>query len=80
MDDRKEHNAGFDSYMTGLIFLSMTNYLNIKPNELKNEDSKSMKKLRNKIFCMRLQDPSYINLSGPERMLTNNFNTKRLFI
>lgn len=47
MDSPKEHEAGFDSYLTGICFISLANHLKIKPSEL-TENNKILKKYLNK--------------------------------
>lgn len=66
MDEKIDHNAGFDSYMTGICFLTLMNYLNIEPNEL-NPANEKLSNYINKIFCLRLEEVGYIDLTGIER-------------
>lgn len=66
MESPEEHNAGFDSFMTGICFIAMADSLDIKIGNL-NANSKILSNKKNRIFCMRLQDVNYINLVGKER-------------
>lgn len=72
LTEKKEHNAGYDSLVTGICFLSLANYLKIDPKKL-NENEKILKDIKNKIFCMRLQDTFYINLTGVESKILKLF-------
>ena len=67
--DEKAHEAGYDAYITGLAFISMSNYLgsfqdppkiNVPP------DSSLVVPFTNKIFVMRMEDVPYLNLAGPD--------------
>lgn len=71
MESPEEHNAGFDSFMTGICFIAMADYLDIKIGNL-NANSKILSNKKNRIFCMRLQDVNYINLAGKERKFKNS--------
>ncbi|XP_008480634.2 poly(A)-specific ribonuclease PARN [Diaphorina citri] len=68
--NEKSHEAGYDAYITGLVFLSLSHYL--------GERSKSgltipitahapfLDPVRNKLFLMRLADYPYVDLTGLE--------------
>ncbi|XP_066249816.1 poly(A)-specific ribonuclease PARN-like [Euwallacea similis] len=71
LNDNKEHEAGYDSFITGLCFLSMWKYIGSQKN-WSNSDMFGKAGLRllqpytNKIFLMLLTDGQYLNLSGPD--------------
>ncbi|XP_078344665.1 poly(A)-specific ribonuclease PARN-like [Oculina patagonica] len=67
--NEKAHEAGYDAYITGLAFISMSNHLgsfqeppkiNVPP------DSSLVVPFLNKIFVMRMEDVPYFNLAGPD--------------
>ncbi|XP_055686849.1 poly(A)-specific ribonuclease PARN-like [Lutzomyia longipalpis] len=61
----KEHEAGYDAFITGICFISLATFLKIPPKEL-NGNCKKLKSFKNKIFLMGLEDISCINLTGPD--------------
>ncbi|XP_018572032.1 poly(A)-specific ribonuclease PARN isoform X2 [Anoplophora glabripennis] len=69
LNDGKEHEAGYDAYITGLSFLSMWKYLGTSVS-MKNEDIfcdfQLLRPYINKIFLMLLVDNQYINLAGKD--------------
>ncbi|XP_036134831.1 poly(A)-specific ribonuclease PARN isoform X5 [Molossus molossus] len=66
------HEAGYDAYITGLCFISMTNYLGthcsfLSPPEIHvSARSKLIEPFINKLFLMRVMDIPYLNLEGPD--------------
>ncbi|KAJ8957351.1 hypothetical protein NQ318_004830 [Aromia moschata] len=70
VNDEKEHEAGFDAFVTGLSFISMWKYL--APSEGKDEDIfgdfSLLEPYLNRIFLMVLTDNQYINLGGDDLM------------
>ncbi|XP_044758670.1 poly(A)-specific ribonuclease PARN-like [Coccinella septempunctata] len=67
LDDKKEHEAAFDAFITGVSFLAMWNYIGKEAQMTPKETFSSFNLVEpyfNKIFLMRLQDNPYINLSG----------------
>lgn len=69
--DSKEHEAGYDSFITGLSFLSMWKYLGSQ-KRLSNCDifggvgQKLLNPYVNKIFLMFLTDNQFLNVSGQD--------------
>ncbi|XP_075231184.1 poly(A)-specific ribonuclease PARN-like isoform X2 [Lycorma delicatula] len=68
--DLKYHEAGFDAYMTGLVYLTLGNFL--KKTRLFNKsencsitDSPLLKPYINRLHLMRVQD-THICLAGPD--------------
>lgn len=37
MSNPKDHEAGYDSYQTGICFLALADYMNIKPCDIKSK-------------------------------------------
>ncbi|XP_016051710.1 PREDICTED: poly(A)-specific ribonuclease PARN isoform X2 [Miniopterus natalensis] len=63
------HEAGYDAYITGLCFISMTNYLGsfLSPPKIHvSARSKLIEPFINKLFLMRVMDIPYLNLEGPD--------------
>ncbi|XP_066130899.1 poly(A)-specific ribonuclease PARN [Saccopteryx bilineata] len=63
------HEAGYDAYITGLCFISMTNYLGsfLSPPKIHvSSRSKLIEPFINKLFLMRIMDIPYLNLEGPD--------------
>ncbi|KAJ8391844.1 hypothetical protein AAFF_G00084600 [Aldrovandia affinis] len=63
------HEAGYDAYITGLCFISMTNYLGsfLTPPKMHiSARSKLIEPFFNKLFLMRIIDIPYLNISGPD--------------
>lgn len=67
--DGQMHDAGYDSYMTGVSFIAMSQHLNIAANQLHGQSNK-LKNLVNKLYILRLADICYIDLKGKERKWT----------
>ncbi|CAF98128.1 unnamed protein product, partial [Tetraodon nigroviridis] len=64
------HEAGYDAYITGLCFISMTNYLGsflTPPKAYISARSKLIEPFFNKLFLMRIIDIPYLNITGPDR-------------
>ncbi|XP_031620480.1 poly(A)-specific ribonuclease PARN-like isoform X2 [Contarinia nasturtii] len=61
----KEHEAGYDSYMTGVCFIALAKKLNVKNTEF-SAKATQLRHLVNKIFVMRLTDIFFIDLTGAE--------------
>ncbi|XP_967921.3 poly(A)-specific ribonuclease PARN [Tribolium castaneum] len=69
VEDLKEHEAGYDAYITGLCFISMWNYLGtLKKLSIEEtfKDFALLKPYLNKLFLMMLRDSQYINLEGED--------------
>jgi poly(A)-specific ribonuclease len=64
LDNPKEHEAGFDSFLTGYIFLVISKYLKVK-FESKFEKGKELAPFLNRIALQRISTP-YIYLTGQE--------------
>ncbi|XP_072319625.1 poly(A)-specific ribonuclease PARN isoform X2 [Eucyclogobius newberryi] len=63
------HEAGYDAYITGLCFISMTNYLGsflTPPKGHISVRSKLIEPFFNKLFLMRIIDIPYLNITGPD--------------
>lgn len=63
------HEAGYDAYITGLCFISMTNYLGsflTPPKAHIYARSKLIEPFYNKLFLMRIIDIPYLNMTGPD--------------
>lgn len=66
LNNPRQHNAGFDSFLTGICFIAMTTFLKINTIDLIPK-SERLAKLKNRIFLLRLQDVNYMHLTGKER-------------
>lgn len=66
--NEKAHEAGYDAYITGLAFISMSSYLGSfqEPPKINIPDSSLVVPFLNKIFVMRMEDVPYLNLAGPD--------------
>ncbi|KRT82328.1 hypothetical protein AMK59_3833 [Oryctes borbonicus] len=68
LNQRKEHDAGYDAYITGVCFVTMWKYLG--QDGLDDEDVfgnfNMLKPYMNKLHLMRLQDCPYIHLGGED--------------
>ncbi|XP_069023364.1 poly(A)-specific ribonuclease PARN isoform X3 [Embiotoca jacksoni] len=63
------HEAGYDAYITGLCFISMSNYLGsflTPPKAYISARSKLIEPFFNKLFLMRIMDIPYLNITGPD--------------
>nr|XP_023028571.1 poly(A)-specific ribonuclease PARN-like [Leptinotarsa decemlineata] len=69
VSDKKEHEAGYDAFITGVSFLSMWKYLGVRNNLKDSEIFGNMDLLEpylNKIFLMFLTDNQYLHLAGED--------------
>ncbi|KAK5641654.1 hypothetical protein RI129_010201 [Pyrocoelia pectoralis] len=69
LEHSKQHEAGYDAYITGLSFLAMWNYLDSleeKPKKNCFPNFSLLEPYLNRLFLMRLQDYPYINLGGAD--------------
>lgn len=70
INDAKEHEAGYDSFITGVALLGLWKYLGIEKGSFHNDDIfanlEFLKPYLNKIFLMYLSDNQYAHLSGPD--------------
>lgn len=64
LETPKEHEAGYDSFLTGYCFLVLLNYLKV-PLAPKFEKSKELNSFLNRIALQRIQTP-YIFITGKE--------------
>ncbi|XP_050090652.1 poly(A)-specific ribonuclease PARN-like isoform X1 [Anopheles aquasalis] len=64
VEEQKEHEAGYDAYLTGLCFLGLASRFNMDLQNLTKDST--LKQYLNKIFIARLLDNNYINLNGKE--------------
>ncbi|XP_072155303.1 poly(A)-specific ribonuclease PARN isoform X2 [Bemisia tabaci] len=76
LKDVKEHEAGYDAYMTGVCFLALYDHLNsLKKLDALNYSSSyisnapALKDFINKVYLMRRFDAPYINLGGKDPVL-----------
>lgn len=68
LDNPKEHEAGYDAFLTGYCFLGLLKHLNIPLEEDFNpQKSKMLRQYVNRIFVMRIQQNPFIFLTGRER-------------
>ncbi|XP_017768590.1 PREDICTED: poly(A)-specific ribonuclease PARN-like [Nicrophorus vespilloides] len=65
LDSSKEHEAGYDAYITGLSFIAMWKYLG-KGSDSTFKDFKLLKPYINRLFLMRIQDAPYMQLDGAD--------------
>ncbi|KAG4073427.1 hypothetical protein HA402_000651 [Bradysia odoriphaga] len=63
LDKPKEHEAGYDAFITGVCFVTMANYLQIDSCDI-NEKSSRLRPLLNKLFLPI--DVNHVNLTGKE--------------
>ncbi|KAJ8986166.1 hypothetical protein NQ317_005640 [Molorchus minor] len=68
INDQKEHEAGYDAFITGLSFLAMWKYLGTIEGETEKiyNDLSLLEPYINKIFLMVLTDNQFINLAGED--------------
>ncbi|KAL1497733.1 hypothetical protein ABEB36_008640 [Hypothenemus hampei] len=71
LKDSKQHEAGYDSFITGLSFLAMWKFLGSKKKLLNKEIFGSdgfnlLNSYLNRICLMILTDQQYLNLAGPD--------------
>ncbi|XP_056647832.1 poly(A)-specific ribonuclease PARN-like [Diorhabda sublineata] len=75
VNDNKEHEAGYDAYITGLCFLGMWKHLGLLNNRSDQKTFHSMDLLEpfmNKLFLMTLTDNQYINLAGEDMAVSKD--------
>lgn len=68
-DCSKEHEAGYDAFITGLCFLGMWKHLGLLDNRSDCKTFQNMDLLEpymNRLFLMTLTDSQYIHLSGED--------------
>ncbi|XP_053689559.1 poly(A)-specific ribonuclease PARN-like [Sabethes cyaneus] len=63
-DDSKQHEAGYDAYVTGLCFLGLTSYF--KSDLLHLQNDPTLKGYFNRIFLLRVAEVNYIYIYGKE--------------
>uniref|UniRef100_U5ES41 Poly(A)-specific ribonuclease PARN n=1 Tax=Corethrella appendiculata TaxID=1370023 RepID=U5ES41_9DIPT len=63
-DQPKEHEAGYDAYLTGICFLSLMDFIKVNVKEIKQ--TSKMNKIVNRIFLGRVNDVNYIDISNKE--------------
>ncbi|XP_055528677.1 poly(A)-specific ribonuclease PARN-like isoform X2 [Wyeomyia smithii] len=63
-NDSKQHEAGYDAYVTGLCFLGLISYFKTDLLDLQNDPI--LKSYFNRIFLLRLADVNYIYTHGKE--------------
>lgn len=67
LDNTKQHEAGYDAYITGVSFLAMWNYLHTSEGQSESYPNFSLlDPYCNRLFLMRLQDCPYMNLGGTD--------------
>ncbi|KAI5698138.1 hypothetical protein M8J75_002189 [Diaphorina citri] len=68
--NEKSHEAGYDAYITGLVFLSLSHYLGARSQSGLTipitAHAPVLDPVRNKLFLMRLADYPYVDLTGLE--------------
>ncbi|ENN76589.1 hypothetical protein D910_08381, partial [Dendroctonus ponderosae] len=72
INDSKEHEAGYDSFITGLSFLAMWKHLGDQHNLILSDligrrGEGLLKPYKNKIFLMILADNQFLDLEAPDR-------------
>ncbi|CAG9830689.1 unnamed protein product [Diabrotica balteata] len=75
MNDSKEHEAGYDAFITGLSFIGMWKHLGLLDNRTDPKTFNSMDLLEpyiNKLFLMNLSDNQYINLAGDDHLVSRD--------
>lgn len=65
LQDNKAHEAGYDSYLTAVAFLTIAKFLHESINTLLN-DLTEAKDYLNRLFLVKLPDIGYLNLVGVE--------------
>ncbi|XP_022911261.2 poly(A)-specific ribonuclease PARN-like [Onthophagus taurus] len=69
LEDKREHEAGYDAFITGVAFLAMWRHLGSIENFDYDQNFGNFRLLTpyiNKLFLMRLQDTPYIHLGGDD--------------
>ncbi|XP_050502128.1 poly(A)-specific ribonuclease PARN isoform X3 [Diabrotica virgifera virgifera] len=75
VNDSKEHEAGYDAFITGLSFIGMWKHLGLLDNRSDPKTFNSMDLLEpyiNKLFLMNLSDNQYINLAGDDQLVSRD--------
>ena len=65
LDHPKEHEAGYDSYLTGYCFLVLLKYLKVPMCQFEPSKCKELNPFLNRIALQRIQNP-YIYITGKE--------------
>lgn len=65
MDQEKQHEAGYDAYLTGLCFLGLASYFKVDLTNLTNDAT--LKMYFNRIYLLRVSEVNYIYIYGKER-------------
>ena len=75
-DESKAHEAGFDAYMTGVVFIAMAAFLEKQRDgsaPCGEMDFEIIKPFLNKVFLFpRMEDIPYLNLDGKDFMPSRN--------
>lgn len=64
LDEQRQHEAGYDAYLTGLCFLGLISYFKVDRNNLANDAT--LHAYFNRIFLLRLSGVNYIYTHGKE--------------
>uniref|UniRef100_A0A8D8JKF0 Poly(A)-specific ribonuclease PARN n=2 Tax=Culex pipiens TaxID=7175 RepID=A0A8D8JKF0_CULPI len=64
MDQEKQHEAGYDAYLTGLCFLGLASYFKVDLTNLTNDAT--LKMYFNRIYLLRVSEVNYIYIYGKE--------------
>uniref|UniRef100_A0A1Q3F3P1 Putative polya-specific ribonuclease n=1 Tax=Culex tarsalis TaxID=7177 RepID=A0A1Q3F3P1_CULTA len=64
MDNEKQHEAGYDAYLTGLCFLGLASYFKVDLTNLTNDGT--LKMYFNRIYLLRVSEVNYIYTYGKE--------------
>lgn len=62
--EMKQHDAGYDAYLTGLCFLGLTSFFKVDLNNLTQDPV--LKAYFNRIFLLRVSEVNYIYTHGKE--------------
>ncbi|XP_021696424.1 poly(A)-specific ribonuclease PARN isoform X2 [Aedes aegypti] len=63
-DDMKQHDAGYDAYLTGLCFLGLASFFKVDLKDLTRDPI--LKAYINRIFLLRVSEINYIYTHGKE--------------
>ncbi|XP_019761107.1 poly(A)-specific ribonuclease PARN isoform X1 [Dendroctonus ponderosae] len=77
INDSKEHEAGYDSFITGLSFLAMWKHLGDQHNLILSDligrrGEGLLKPYKNKIFLMILADNQFLDLEAPDQIVSRD--------
>lgn len=64
MDQEKQHEAGYDAYLTGLCFLGLASYFKVDLTNFTNDAT--LKMYFNRIFLLRVSEVNFIYTYGKE--------------